>query len=185
MNGRMFCSLIIFTLLFLFGCQQSHTQSGNMFSEINLEDFEEPEPSEWMEYTKALHAYMYYRTQAVIEEDTEILTNQYPDLKSQSGDEEGLNSEINEAKFLNQTSNVIDANYDIEYYNRIKRKTIADDEVSILLHGNLIYLDDDFESSGGEIVMLVHLNNEENQWRVNKTQTFSIDAYKDNIAELE
>ncbi|WP_100407702.1 hypothetical protein [Bacillus solitudinis] len=178
-----FGSLIVVLLLSLLGCQQNVALSNDLNSKKGIEGFVEPEPSDWVKYTKPVREYMYHRTQAVINNDINILWETYPELKENIDRETGVNVEKNEVESLNQGFDLVDANYNIESYERIKVNVINDNEVIVLLHGNIVYLTNDFDESGGEYLMKVFLKQKDNQWTVVKTDEYTLPEYKEWLQE--
>ncbi|MDN4492500.1 hypothetical protein [Ureibacillus aquaedulcis] len=172
-------SLLASILLSLLGCQQTTNHN----SEGEMEDFVEPESSDRVKYTNPLREYMYYRTQAVINNDINILWDKYPDLKDNIDLELGVNAENEELKTLNADFDMLDANYNIEGFGRIKVKTINDNEVIVLLHGGIGYLRSDFEESGGELLIKVFLEYKDNDWKVVKTDEYTLPEYKEWMKE--
>ena len=126
---------------------------------------------------------MYYRTQAVINNDISIIWEIYPELKKNIDLEKGVNVEKHEVESLNQGFDLLDANYNIESYERIKVNAINDNEVIVLVHGNIVYLRNDFDESGGEYLMKVFLILKDNQWTVVKTDEFTLPEYKEWLEE--
>lgn len=171
-------SLIVILLLSLIGCQQNTALSDDVNSSKDIESFVEPEPSDWVEYIKPVRQYMYHRTQAVINNDINILWNKYPKLKENIDRENGVNVEKDEVETLNQGFNMLDANYNIESYERIKVNPISDNEVIVLVNGSIVYLRNDFEESGGEYLIKIFLKEKENQWTVVKTDEYTLPQYK-------
>lgn len=178
-----FWSLIVVLLLSLLGCQQKSVLSDDLNSKKDLEGFVEPEASDWVKYTNPVREYMYYRTQAVINNDINILWERYPELKENIDSEKGVNVEKNEVESLNQGFELVDANYNIESYERIKVNAINDNEVTVLVHGSIVYLRDDFDESGGEYLMKVFLKQNDNQWTVVKTDEYTLPEYKEWLQE--
>lgn len=168
----------IIPLSLLAGCQQP-TQTENLNAEEDMKDFIEPEPSEWVKYSKIVREYMYYRTQAVVNNDMQILWNQYPSLKADVDMKEGINVEKEEMESLNKHFNLIDANYNIESYDRMKVKTIDEQNAIVLVHGSIVYLRKDFDESGGEYVMKIFLEKTNSQWTVVKTDEYTQAEYKE------
>lgn len=173
-----FWSLIVVLLLSLLGCQQNSALSDDLNSKNDIEGFVEPEPSDWVKYTKPVREYMYHRTQAVINNDINIIWERYPELKENIDSEKGVNVEKNEVESFNQGFDLVDANYNIESYERIKVNAINDNEVTVLVHGSIVYLRDDFDESGGEYLMKVFLIQNDNQWTVVKTDEYTLPEYK-------
>ncbi|WP_349408538.1 hypothetical protein [Pseudalkalibacillus sp. SCS-8] len=163
----------------LLGCQENSPIS----DEKDVEGFFEPEPSDWVNYAKIVKEYMYHRTQAVINDDINILFEKYPNLKENIDPEKGINVEKNEVESLNQGFDFVDANYNIESYERIKVKEINDNEVIVLVHGSIVYLRDDFDESGGEYLIKVFLKQNDHQWTVVKTDEYTIPEYKEWLQE--
>ncbi|MNP39591.1 hypothetical protein D3C76_1331730 [compost metagenome] len=170
-------------IISLIGCQQNTTLPENISTKADMEDFIEPEPSDWVEYSKPAREYMYYRTQAVVNKDINILWDQYPKLKDNIDRKQGVNIEKDEVESLNQSFDVLDANYNIESYERIKVKTINDNEMVVLVHGSIMYLRNDFDESGGEYLIKLFLEHKENHWTVVKTDEYTLPEYKDWVKE--
>ncbi|MRX72421.1 hypothetical protein GJU40_09685 [Bacillus lacus] len=173
-----FCSLIVVLLLSLLGCQQNSVLSNDLHFKNDIEGFVEPESSDWVKYTKPVREYMYHRTQAVINNDINILWVRYPELKENIDPVKGVNVEKNEVESLNQGFDLLDANYNIESYERIKVNAINDNEVTVLVHGSIVYLRDDFDESGGEYLIKVFLKQNDSQWNVVKTDEYTLPEYK-------
>lgn len=178
-------SLLVVILLSLLGCQQNKTQTENMNVQEDMEDFIEPEPSDWVKYIKPITEYMHYRTQAVVNKDINILWDQYHALKDNIDLKQGINVEKYEVDSLNENFELIDANFNIESNGRIKVKTINDNEVIVLIHGGIAYLRNDFEESGGEHLIKVFLEHKDNQWTVVKTDEYTLPEYKEWLKQQE
>ncbi|MFB4166901.1 hypothetical protein [Virgibacillus sp. JSM 102003] len=178
-----FWGLMVVLLLSLLGCQQNSVLSDDLNSKKDLQGFVEPEPSDWVKYTKPVREYMYHRTQAVINNDINILWERYPELKENIDSEKGVNVEKNEVESLNHGFDLVDANYNIESYERIKVNAINDNKVTVLVHGSIVYLRDDFDESGGEYLMKVFLKQNDNQWTVEKTDEYTLPEYKEWLQE--
>ncbi|MFC0189482.1 hypothetical protein ACFFJY_14355 [Fictibacillus aquaticus] len=176
MKKILFTSLLAVSFLSLSGYQLYEKRAK---ASEDMKGFIEPEPSGWVDYSKSLNEYMYYRTQAVVKNDIHILWDQYPALKDNIDLRQGVNGEKMEVDSLNEGLDLIDANYDIESYERIKVKTINENEVIALVHGSIIYTINDFGSSGGEYLIKVFLEKKDNQWIVVKTDEYTISEYKD------
>ncbi|RJS50132.1 hypothetical protein [Bacillus sp. PK3_68] len=173
---RTFMAIIVFSL---FGCQPNTVETVNVNKEKSVDGFIEPEPSDWGKYNKIVLKYMYYRTQAVINNDMNLLWNQYPDLKRNYDLQKGVNVERNEAESLNEGFNLIDANYSIESHDRMKVKVIGDKEVIALVHGGIVYLHDDYSESGGELLIEISLKVKDGRWTVVKTDEYTESEYKE------
>lgn len=170
---------IILLSFFLLGCQQKIAITDDLDTKNNVEGFVEPEPSDWVQYIKPVREYMYLRTQALLKNDINILWERYPALKEHINLAEGINVEQNELESLNKGHRLVDANYDIENYERIKVKTLNENEVIILVHGSILYLADDFEESGGEFLMQLFLRRNGDNWDVVKTDEYTLPEYKE------
>ena len=178
-------SIVVVVLLSLIGCQQNTILTENLNTNADLEGFVEPEPSDWVKYVKPAREYMYFRTQAVVNKDINILWDKYPDLKDNVDRKQGVNIEKNEVDSLNQSFDLLDANYNNESNERIKVKTINDNEVVVLVHGSIIYLRNDFDESGGELLIKVFLEHKDNNWTVVKTDEYTLPEYKEWMKEKE
>src|SRR5690554_4799813 len=143
MKSFLLTGLLIVILLATLGCQQNAASTDNSNIKADMKSYVEPEPSDWVKYTKPIREYMYYRTQAVLNNDINLLWDQYPDLKDNVDPKLGVNIENNQVESLNKSFELLDANYDIESNDRIKVKTINENEVVVLVHGSIIYLRND------------------------------------------
>ncbi|WP_332645909.1 LptM family lipoprotein [Lysinibacillus sp. 54212] len=168
--------LIMVIVSTLVGCDQKSAPNDKSKEEI---EFIEPESSSWVNYTKPIREYMYYRTQAVINDDINILWKRYPELKNSIDRNLGINVEKYEVETLNKDFELIDANYNIEAYERIKVQTINENEIIVLVHGAVTYLRNDFDESGGEHLIKIFLKRIENQWTVVKTDEYTQEEYKE------
>jgi hypothetical protein len=163
----------------------SITMSSTESKTSNMKDYIEPTPSEWVEYMKPLNKYMYYRTQSIIRNDIEILWNVFPQLKNNRNKELGINNEIFEMESRSKNDSMIDANFNIESYERIKIKKISDTEVIALIHGSISYLGNDFDNSGGELLIKVFLESANKEWTVVETDEYTLPEYKEWVTERQ
>lgn len=163
-------------LTLLLGCQ-------NNTNTIVQEGFVEPDPTQWVEYSKPVREYMYYRTQAVVDNDINVLWNRYPALKEQVDNQKGINVEKFEVGSINEGFKLIDANFDMESYEPIKVDVKSEDEVVVLVHGSIVYVRDDFEESGGEYLIELNLQRTDSQWTVVKTDEYTLSEYKEWMKE--
>ncbi|MDX1771237.1 MAG: hypothetical protein R3328_06895, partial [Planococcaceae bacterium] len=92
---------------------------------------------------------------------------------------EGVNVEKEEMESLNKHFDLIDANYNIESYGRMKVNMIDDQNAIVLVHGSTVYLRKDFDESGGEYVMKIFLEKTNSQWTVVKTDEYTQEEYKE------
>lgn len=143
------------------------------------EHFAEPESSDWVEYMKPLQEYMYYRTQAVLNNEIRILWNRYPELQNHVDLTQGINAEQQAVNNLNDSFRLLDANFDVEGYDRIKVKKVSDREVVVLVHGSIQFLRDDYEVTGGELVIEIYLRQEAGRWNVIQTDEYTLPEYKE------
>jgi hypothetical protein len=176
MKKMIFGFIMIVILSTLLGCEQNTNQTD---SSNGVLDFVEPEPSDWVNFMKPIREYMYYRTQAVLNNDIDMLWGKYPDLKNNIDQEQGINVEKYEIESLNRDFDLIDASYNIESYERIKVKTINENEAIVLVHGSIVYLRNDFDESGGEYLIKVFLKQEDKHWTVVKTDEYTLPEYKE------
>ncbi|OLO39386.1 hypothetical protein BTR23_10140 [Alkalihalophilus pseudofirmus] len=186
MKNFLLGSIIVVFLLSLLGCHHNSTSSDDFNTQKEIiRGFVEPEPSDWVDYIKPIREYMYHRTQAVINNDIQILWQKYPELKHNIDLEQGVNIEKYELKPLNEGFDLLDANYNIESYDRIKVKSINEDEVIVFVHGSIGYLRNDFEESGGEYLLKIFLKQIDSQWTVVKTDEYTLPEYKEWLQEKE
>ncbi|WP_134703217.1 hypothetical protein [Ammoniphilus sp. YIM 78166] len=170
--------IVIFLTLSLIGCNSTQVNP-------DTEEFREPEPTEWVQYMKPVREYLYYRTQAVVKGDIEILWTRYPDLKNNVDPKTGVNNEIYEVDSLRASFNLIDANFHPESYERMKIQTVNDREVIVLIHGGIGYLREDLDESGGGILIKLYIEHKDNQWIVVKTDEYLIHEFKEWIKNSE
>ncbi len=163
---KLMIAVLTISLILLLGCSSSSAQ------------FKEAEPSEWVVYNELLTEYFHLRTQAVIENDIDILHERYPSLSENISIEEGINIEGSELKSYNEGLTLIDANFDLEHYDRLKVNMISDNEAVVLVHGLNLYTTADFGESGGEFLMEVHLQKNNDQWEIIKTDEYTISEYQ-------
>lgn len=172
--------IIIAAILFsLFGCQPNTVETVSQNKKEDAEGFIEPEPSDWVKYNKMVLKYMYYRTQAVINDDINLLWNQYPDLKSGYDLQKGVNVEKDEVESVNKSFKLIDANYSIQGNDMMKVKVINDEEVIVLVHGGIGYLHKDYGESGGELLIEITLKVKNDRWTVVRTDEYTEPEYKE------
>jgi hypothetical protein len=172
--------IMIVILSTLLGCEQNTNQTNNSNEVI---DFIEPESSDWVNFMKPVREYMYYRTQAVLNNDIDTLWKKYPDLENNIDSKQGVNAEKYEVESLNKDFDFLDANYNIESYERIKVKTINENEAIVLVHGSIVYLRNDFDESGGEYLIKVFLELKDKHWTVVKTDEYTQPEYKEWLNE--
>lgn len=158
------------------GCQGSTTHNNIQLS--HSYEFSEPSLDEWATFIKPIREYMYYRTQAVLVGDVQLLWDRYPRLAEGSDINKGINAEKHEIDILNKDIDRIDANYQLESYSRLKIFKLAEDRVVVLVHGDIVYTTRDFDITGGELLIEIELEKVEHQWTVVKTDEYTIEEYK-------
>jgi hypothetical protein len=183
MKNFLLRSIMVAIIISLIGCQQNTTLPETNSTKGDIESYVEPEPSDGVIYSKLAREYMYYRTQAVVNKDINILWDKYPKLKDNIDRKEGVNIEKDEVESLNQSFDLLDANFNNESYEKIKIKTINDNEMVVLVHGSMIYLRNDFDESGGEYLIKLFLEHKDNHWTVVKTDEYTLEEYKEWIKE--
>jgi uncharacterized lipoprotein NlpE involved in copper resistance len=175
---KLFIKLMVISLSFsLVGC--NFTQQGQTQDDIKSEGFIEPELSERDKYMKPVREYLYYRTKAVLNKDIQVLWDRYPNLQNNIDPKTGVNHEKYEVESYDKGFILIDANFRPESRDRIKVKTINDKEIIVLVHGDILYVKEDFQESGGEFLIELFLNNEGNDWTVVKTDEYLLHEYKE------
>lgn len=152
--------------------------TGETNGQIALAAYSEPEPEEWHEFIKPVRQYFYYRTQAVLHDDMNLLWNVYPLLRTGGDPAKGINNEQAESETLNNLSKHIDANYMEEEHERIKVYRISDNEASVLVHGIVTYTRDDFDLSGSELLIKLHMAKEGADWTVVQSDEYTVPEYK-------
>ncbi|WP_156136569.1 hypothetical protein [Bacillus badius] len=171
--------ILIMMICSLFGCQQYTEDTAGQNREETDKGFAEPEPSDWIKYNKLILQYMYYRTQAVQQNDITVLWNKYPDLKVNDDPQKGINVEKEEVESLNNGRKWIDANYSIESHERMKVKTVNEEEAIVLVHGGINYISNDFDKAGGEVLIEISLKLKNNHWTVVQTDEYTELEYKE------
>jgi hypothetical protein len=181
MVKKILLSAIIFTAsMSLIGCNFSQKEVvENNDIKTRTEGFLEPHSTDWVKYIQPVREYMYYRTSAVLQNDISILWERYPKLKNNMNPEIGINIEMEQVQSLNDHFHLIDANFSEEGRERIKVKEINDHEVIVLVHGGIGYLRDNFEESGGEILIKLYMERARNQWNMVKTDEYLLHEYKE------
>lgn len=175
---KLLVTLFSACLIFAAGCSAAKMQSKNRTDTLKIDEgFIEPEPSEWTVYHEVLTEYFHYRTQSVIKRDIDVLHDRYPSLSENISIEEGINIEENELNSYNEGIIVIDANYSIEQYDRLKVREISSDEVVLLVHGSNLYVTEGFGESGGEFLMELYLTKDKGKWEITKTDEYTISEY--------
>lgn len=121
---------------------------------------------------------MYYRTQATVNKDINLLWDKYPDLQENMDQKKGINIEKFEVEFYEDNFDLLDANYHIENRGKIKAKMVNDTEVIILVHGTIEYIRNDFDLSGEEHLIKVYLKQKGGFWTVVKTDEHTLSELK-------
>lgn len=172
---------IAVAVLSLTGCLDTRAvaENVNAVAKIDKEGFAELKPADWVKFSAPIREYMYFRTQAVLNNDVQLLWDKYPDLSRNINREQGINIERFEIESYNQNFALLDANVDIESYERIKMKTISNKEIVVLVHGSITYLEKDFDESGREYLIQVSLKQNGKQWTVVKTDEYTEPEYKE------
>lgn len=178
MKGLRYILIAIAAVMLFIGFQQKLSTPGKLQTKTTVEGFVELEPSEWEKYAKPVREYMYYRTQAVINDDINILWDKYPKLKGNIQLSDGVNVEKYILDTLNKELRFIDASYDIEYYNPLQVKKVNENEVNVLVHGMIVYLTENFEEIGGERLIEIYLQRAGTKWEVVKTDEYTEEEYK-------
>jgi hypothetical protein len=163
----------------LSGCLNSGENVQSEEFKGDSEGFMEPDSSDWVEFIKPVREYLYYRTGAVLKNDIQILWDQYPKLKENIDVDKGINVEKMEVDSLNESFKLVDANFTEERNDRIKLKEIGEREVVVLVHGGISYIRDDFEETGGEILIKLYLEKVGNHWIIVKTDEYTLPEYKE------
>lgn len=180
--NRYLTLILIILCLFMIGCSSSKANTVNqnqVLMKTDHEGFYEPDPSEWNEYIKPVRKYLHYRTQSVLKKDIQVLWGKYPLLQNNSDQKSGINDELNDIETLNNSSNLIDANFSEESRSRINVNKINDNDSIVLVHGDIVYLSDDFDESGSEILIKLFLEQKDNEWIVVKTDEYTEAEYKE------
>jgi hypothetical protein len=137
--------------------------------------FVEPEPDIWVEVMPAVREYLYYRKQAVVSRDVNVLWKRYPELKQGMDTQAGINVEQNIVQTYGSLK-PFDGNIFPEQYERIKVK-MSGDTAEVIVHGMELYLvthdPGEFDESGGEFLIILSLRKQDNLWTVDKTTDLS------------
>jgi len=138
---------------------------------ISAEGFSEPDPETWVAIMPAVREYFYFRRKAITSNNIEILWAHYPELKNEKNCNQGINCE--EFRVSNyQGLKPIDGNFFPERYERIKVK-IDNDKAEVYVHGMelMLWIDEvgNYQDSGGEIKIVLFMQQKNNRWVVYKT----------------
>ncbi len=140
---------------------------------VSTQSLAEPEPGTWVMLMKPVREYLYYRKQAVISGNPQILWDRYPALALGRDPAHGVN---NEAFMIGnfQVLNLFDGNIEPEAYDRIRVVLGDDGTAQVLVHGMELYLYVDpaggFDESGGEFKIVLFLFSRDSlAWTVCKT----------------
>lgn len=132
--------------------------------------FIEPDPSTFVKILPSLVEYFYYKKQAMIAGDPEILWKRYPDLKQGEDIYTGINTEAWTIGIYNSLD-PFDGNMIIEYYERFKVKD-SGNQIEVFIHGLELYTfinDNKFQDSGGEFKIFITLVEQDGNLTVIKT----------------
>ncbi|UNK20648.1 hypothetical protein MNQ98_11805 [Paenibacillus sp. N3/727] len=144
------------------------------------DDFSDISSSEWGEYIKVVREYLHLRTKAVLEKDINVLWKQFPQLALNMDQNTGINIEQQELDHL-KSFNLLDANYNEESNDRIQVKKLGSNKAVVLVHTEITYLLDNYDISGGELIISLHVqrNHETDPWAVVKTDEYTLPEYKE------
>jgi hypothetical protein len=143
-----------------------------MVANISTADFTVPEPEVWVMLMKPVREYFYYRKEAVVKDDVQILWYRYPGLKQGNDFSTGVNAEVFLVDMYRQLK-PFDGNIFPEYYDKIK-VIMGNGKAEVLVHGLELFLYKDeagqYDDSGGEFKIVLFLSSQGNQnWTVDKT----------------
>ncbi|MFA9558390.1 hypothetical protein ACERII_13870 [Evansella sp. AB-rgal1] len=178
MKKKMFSAIMVLFLLAMHGCSLIEE---NITGASVHNEFQELEPSAWVEYTPLVQEYFYYRTQAVLHNDIDVLWNRYPHLSTGSSVETGVNSESYEVTSLIDVFELIDANVAMEGFGRLRANQVSEQELILLANSGIEYVTHDFDVTGGEILIELHFRYEDNEWVLIKTDEYTLPEYKEFI----
>lgn len=142
-------------------------------SSAATDDFVDISSSEWGEYIKVVREYLHLRTKAVLEKDINVLWKQFPQLAHHMDRKTGINVEQDELDHL-KSFKLLDANYNEESNDRIQVKKLGSNKAVVLVHTEITYLLDNYDISGGELLISLHVqrNHESDPWTVVKTDEY-------------
>ncbi|MGM1048777.1 MAG: hypothetical protein ACQEXX_21895 [Bacillota bacterium] len=149
-------------------------------SSAATDDFVDISSSEWGEYIKVVREYLHLRTKAVLEKDINVLWKQFPQLAHHMDRKTGINVEQDELDHL-KSFKLLDANYNEESNDRIQVKKLGSNKAVVLVHTEITYLLDNYDISGGELLISLHVqrNHESDPWTVVKTDEYTLSEYKE------
>lgn len=142
--------------------------------------FVEPDPDTWVMLMPAVREYFYYRKQAMLAGDVEVLWARYPELRNDADISKGINAEGSMiSAYLGMK--LFDGNVFPESYERIKVKA-GEERAEVLVHGLELYLyrqeDGSFQDSGGEVWIDLYMRRSaDRQWNVYKTDAVTDAEY--------
>jgi hypothetical protein len=153
------------------GCRQAPRPLSSMPA-----DYTEPDPATWVMLMKPVREYFYYRKQAVVTGNIQVLWERYPALSQGEDIREGLNAE---AFFVENMKGLkpFDGNMSPESYEPMK-VIVSGDQAAVLTHGSEMYLfreaDGQLDESGSELkIILFMCSNGSGQWTVYQTHDIS------------
>ncbi len=136
---------------------------------------EDMDSQTFMAFMPVVREYFYYRKKAILANSVEVLWARFPGLKQGVDINNGINAEektVTNTHFLNP----FDGNISPESRERIKVK-LSGDHAELLVHGGEMYLYRDqtgnFDETGGELKIILFVQQEGSQWMVYKTQDIS------------
>lgn len=122
---------------------------------------------QWAELHPVVNRYFFYRKQAVVAGNVKVLWQQYPALREGMNRDAAVNAEADVVERY-RSLQVIDGNVAPEHYARFRVKVDGDKAV-VLVNGMELYLRREFEESGGQLQIMLHLERQGGGWTVVKT----------------
>lgn len=169
--------VVMISLIFLLACTPA---ADDMFTE-----FSEPDPEIYVELMPVIREYFYYRKQAVLKGEMDVLYDRYPALETDINIDQGINIGASQVHHMQRLA-PFDGEIFPEYYEKIRVWEEEDeDEVQILVHGMALYLWKDsegiYEESGGEFMMVIYAKDQGGDWQIYKTDEVILGEWKDKM----
>jgi hypothetical protein len=136
---------------------------------------EQHTPQQSSKFEPVMNRYFYFRKQAVVTRDLEVLQREYPELKQGTDKQAAINAEsdvIDRYRGLE----IIDGDIEPEHYSRFLAHEDGDKAV-LLVNGLELYLRQNFEDAGGQLQILLFLERRDGVWTVVKTDETTTAEY--------
>jgi len=167
--------VVMISLIFLLACTPA--------ADDRFTEFSKPDPEIYVELMPVIREYFYYRKQAVLKSEMDVLYDRYPALETDINIDQGINIEASQVHHM-QSLAPFDGDIFPEYYEKI-RVWEEEDEVQFLVHGMALYLfmnpEGLFSESEGEFMMVIYAKYQGGNWQISKTDEVTLGEWKDKM----